>query len=238
MIKIRGLHKSFGNQPVLKGVDLEIGKGQSLVLIGASGSGKSVLLKCILGLQAADAGTIEVKGAPSTPPKFLDDFGMLFQGAALFDSLTIWENVAFRQIHHGMDRQAARKHAVSKLARVGLSEDTADKYPAELSGGMQKRAGLARAISTDPSLIFFDEPTTGLDPIRSGTINTLIRDIVNELGATTLTITHDLTSVHAIADQVAMLSDGRIIWTGTPTELLTTSDPDVTAFRTGTSTSA
>ena len=230
MINVRDLHKSFDGQAVLKGVNLEIPKGQSLVLIGASGSGKSVLLKCILGLEASDKGSIEVDGKPSRPPQYLDRFGMLFQGAALFDSLTVWENVAFRKLHDGVARDAAREHAISKLARVGLTADTADKYPAELSGGMQKRAGLARAISSDPGIIFFDEPTTGLDPIRAGTINRLIRDIVDDLGATTLTITHDLSSATAIADQVAMLKDGQIVWQGTPDELKETTNPDVQAF--------
>ena len=230
MINVRDLHKSFDGQAVLKGVNLEIPKGQSLVLIGASGSGKSVLLKCILGLEASDKGSIEVDGKPSRPPQYLDRFGMLFQGAALFDSLTVWENVAFRKLHDGVARDAAREHAISKLSRVGLQADVADKYPAELSGGMQKRAGLARAISSDPSIIFFDEPTTGLDPIRAGTINRLIRDIVDDLGATTLTITHDLSSATAIADQVAMLKDGQIVWQGTPDELKETTNPDVQAF--------
>ena len=230
MINVRDLHKSFDGQAVLKGVNLEIPKGQSLVLIGASGSGKSVLLKCILGLEASDKGSIEVDGKPSRPPQYLDRFGMLFQGAALFDSLTVWENVAFRKLHDGVARDAAREHAISKLARVGLTADTADKYPAELSGGMQKRAGLARAISSDPSIIFFDEPTTGLDPIRAGTINRLIRGIVDDLGATTLTITHDLSSASAIADQVAMLKDGKIVWQGTPDDIQSTTNPDVQAF--------
>jgi len=230
MINVRDLHKSFDGQAVLKGVNLEIPKGQSLVLIGASGSGKSVLLKCILGLEASDKGSIEVDGKPSRPPQYLDRFGMLFQGAALFDSLTVWENVAFRKLHDGVARDAAREHAISKLSRVGLQADVADKYPAELSGGMQKRAGLARAISSDPSIIFFDEPTTGLDPIRAGTINRLIRGIVDDLGATTLTITHDLSSASAIADQVAMLKDGKIVWQGTPDDIQSTTNPDVQAF--------
>ena len=230
MINVRDLHKSFDGQAVLKGVNLEIPKGQSLVLIGASGSGKSVLLKCILGLEASDKGSIEVDGKPSSPPQFLDRFGMLFQGAALFDSLTVWENVAFRKLHDGVARDAAREHAISKLSRVGLQADVADKYPAELSGGMQKRAGLARAISSDPSIIFFDEPTTGIDPIRAGTINRLIRGIVDDLGATTLTITHDLSSASAIADQVAMLKDGKIVWQGTPDDIQSTTNPDVQAF--------
>lgn len=233
MIRISNLHKSFDSQPVLAGVDLEIGKGQSLVLIGASGSGKSVLLKCILGLETADQGKIEVNGLPSTPPQFLDKFGMLFQSAALFDSLKVWENVAFRQLQNGVGRESARSLAIAKLDRVGLPAKTADQYPAELSGGMQKRAGLARATASDPEIVFFDEPTTGLDPIRAGTINALIREIVDELGATTLTITHDLTSVHAIADQVALLKDGQIAWQGTPKDLKSTEHPDVVTFRTG-----
>jgi len=233
MIQLSNVHKSFGSAAVLQGVTLDIEQGQSLVLIGASGSGKSVLLKCILGLETPDSGTITVDGKPANPPQFLDRFGMLFQGAALFDSLPVWENVAFRALQTGQDRPKAKKRAIEKLDRVGLSSNVADQYPADLSGGMRKRAGLARAIFSDPDIIFFDEPTTGLDPIRANTINTLIRGVVDEIGATTLTITHDLTSVDAIADKVAMLKDGKIIWQGVPDELRASSNPDVDAFVTG-----
>ncbi len=216
MIRIAGLHKSFGGKPVLAGVDLTVGQGESLCVIGQSGTGKSVLLKCILGLTAPDAGRILWQGKPlnaKTRPAFLARFGMLFQGAALFDSLTVWQNVAFRLRQRMPDAQA---HAIAldKLARVGLGPETADLMPAELSGGMAKRVGLARAIADNPAVIFFDEPTTGLDPIRARRINGLIRDIVAETGATAITITHDMESVRAIGDRVALLQDGRIAWDG------------------------
>ena len=233
MINLSNVHKSFGAGAILQGVTLNIEEGQSLVLIGASGSGKSVLLKCILGLEQTDSGTITVDGKPANPPQFLDRFGMLFQGAALFDSLPVWENVAFRALQTRQERTKAKARAIEKLDRVGLSAKVADQYPADLSGGMRKRAGLARAIFSDPDIIFFDEPTTGLDPIRSNTINTLIRSVVDEIGATTLTITHDLSSVDAIADKVAMLKDGKIIWQGTPAELRKEPSPDVSSFVTG-----
>lgn len=216
MIRIAGLHKSFGSKSVLAGVDLAVGQGESLCVIGQSGTGKSVLLKCILGLTAPDAGRILWQDQPldvRTRPAFLRRFGMLFQGAALFDSLTVWQNVAFRLRQRMPDAQA-RAIALEKLARVGLGPETADLMPAELSGGMAKRAGLARAIADDPAVIFFDEPTTGLDPIRARRINDLIRGIVTETGATAITITHDMDSVRAIGDRVALLQDGRIAWDG------------------------
>lgn len=216
MIQVRGLHKSFAGKPVLAGLDLAVGQGESLCVIGQSGTGKSVLLKCILGLTAPEAGQILWRGRPldaAARPAFLSRFGMLFQGAALFDSLTVWQNVAFRMRQRMPDAQA-RAIAVEKLARVGLGPETADLMPAELSGGMAKRAGLARAIADDPEVIFFDEPTTGLDPIRARRINGLIRGIVTETGATAVTITHDMDSVRAIGDRVALLQDGRIVWDG------------------------
>ena len=216
MIQVRGLHKSFSGKPVLAGLDLAVRQGESLCVIGQSGTGKSVLLKCILGLTAPEAGQILWRGRPldaAARPAFLSRFGMLFQGAALFDSLTVWQNVAFRLRQRMPDAQA-RAIAVEKLARVGLGPETADLMPAELSGGMAKRAGLARAIADDPEVIFFDEPTTGLDPIRARRINGLIRGIVTETGATAVTITHDMDSVRAIGDRVALLQDGRIVWDG------------------------
>ena len=216
MIQISGLRKSFGGKPVLEGVDLVVKQGESLCVIGQSGTGKSVLLKCILGLTAPDAGQILWQGKaldPTTRPAFLARFGMLFQGAALFDSLTVWQNVAFR-LRQRMPDARARAIALEKMARVGLGPETADLMPAELSGGMAKRAGLARAIADDPAVIFFDEPTTGLDPIRARRINDLIRGIVTETGATAITITHDMESVRAIGDRVALLQDGRIAWDG------------------------
>ncbi|MBE0553927.1 MAG: ATP-binding cassette domain-containing protein [Rhodobacteraceae bacterium] len=235
MIELSGVTKAFGANRVLRGVDLVIPKGQSMVVIGGSGTGKSVLLKCILGLVRPDGGTITLDGEDVTRAErdaFLSRFGMLFQGGALFDSLKVWENVAFR-LMRGPQRRTkaeAREIAVEKLRRVGLGPATADLFPAELSGGMQKRVGLARAIAANPEIIFFDEPTTGLDPIMSGVINELIREIVVEMGATAMTITHDMSSVRAIADRVAMLHDGLIRWTGPVAELDATSDPYVTQF--------
>ena len=216
MIGVRGLHKRFGGRAVLDGIDLEVAQGESLCVIGQSGMGKSVLLKCILGLEAPDAGQVLWQGRPldrSTRPAFMAQLGMLFQGAALFDSLTVWQNVAFRLRQRMPDRQA-RPIALDKMARVGLGPETADLMPAELSGGMAKRAGLARAIADDPQVIFFDEPTTGLDPIRAARINALIRGIVTETGATAITITHDMESVRVIGDRVALLQDGHIAWDG------------------------
>lgn len=237
MIELRGVHKSFGKNRVLAGVDLTVGRGQSTVIIGGSGTGKSVLLKSILGLVKPDAGTIIVDGQPASTggagrEAFLDRFGMLFQGGALFDSLPVWQNVGFRLLRGAKKRPVdeARAIAIEKLRRVGLKPEVADLFPAELSGGMQKRVSLARAIAADPEIIFFDEPTTGLDPIMSGVINALIREIVTEMGATAMTITHDMTSVRAIADRVAMLHGGIIRWEGKVDEMDTTSDPYVVQF--------
>lgn len=238
MITLTGVTKSFGANHVLRGVDLEITKGTSMVIIGGSGTGKSVALKCVLGLVTPDSGTITVDGKANTSgdrDAFLARFGMLFQGAALFDSLKVWENVAFRLLRGSLKRpkSEARDIAIEKLRRVGLTPDVADRLPAELSGGMQKRVGLARAIAADPEIIFFDEPTTGLDPIMAGVINDLIREIVTEIGATAMTITHDMSSVRAIADNVAMLHDGVIQWTGPIAELDTAPDPYLRQFITG-----
>lgn len=237
MIELHGVHKSFGKNRVLAGVDLTVARGQSTVIIGGSGTGKSVLLKSILGLVKPDSGTIIVDGRPASTggagrEAFLDRFGMLFQGGALFDSLPVWQNIAFRLLRGAKKRpkEEARATAIEKLRRVGLKPEVADLFPAELSGGMQKRVSLARAIAADPEIIFFDEPTTGLDPIMSGVINALIREIVTEMGATAMTITHDMTSVRAIADRVAMLHGGIIRWEGPISELDTTSDPYVSQF--------
>ncbi len=215
MIQVRGLSKRFGDKPVLQGIDLTLAKGESLVVIGGSGTGKSVLLRCILGLERPDAGQILWQGQPLADNRaaFMAGFGMLFQNAALFDSLPVWRNVAFRLLRT-MPRARARQIAVEKLARVGLDPEVAELYPAALSGGMRKRVGLARAIAADPRVIFFDEPTTGLDPIRAAAINTLIRGIVDETGASAITITHDMSSVRAIADRVALLDRGTIRWQG------------------------
>ncbi|MDZ4136705.1 MAG: ATP-binding cassette domain-containing protein, partial [Paracoccaceae bacterium] len=197
MITLDGVHKAFGANRVLRGVDLTIPGGQSMVIIGGSGTGKSILLKSILGLVRPDSGRITLNGedvAHTNRDRFLARFGMLFQGGALFDSMSVWENVAFRLLrgHSKRPRTEARAIALEKLRRVGLGASVADLFPAELSGGMQKRVGLARAIAADPEIIFFDEPTTGLDPIMAGVINALIREIVGEMGATAITITHDM----------------------------------------------
>jgi phospholipid/cholesterol/gamma-HCH transport system ATP-binding protein len=235
MIRLCEVHKAFGANRVLRGVTLGVAAGESLVVIGGSGSGKSVLLKCILGLVRHDAGRIEIDGEDVTRAEreaFLARFGMLFQGGALFDSLRVWENVAFRLLRGPgrRGRAEARALAVEKLRRVGLGPEVADLYPAELSGGMQKRAGLARAIAADPEVIFFDEPTAGLDPIMAGVINALIREIVVEMGATAISITHDMTTVRAVADRVAMLHGGVIRWQGPVAELEACGDPYVEQF--------
>lgn len=235
MITLENVHKSFGSNAVLRGVNLSIPRGKSLVIIGGSGTGKSVALKCVLGLIRPDSGKITVDGQDvSTAEReaFLARFGMLFQGGALFDSMPVWQNVAFRLLRGSLKRpkSEARDIAIEKLRRVGLKPDVADKFPGELSGGMQKRVGLARAIAAEPEIIFFDEPTTGLDPIMSGVINDLIREIVVEMGATAMTITHDMTSVRAIADDVAMLHEGVIKWTGPVADMDRSGDPYLDQF--------
>ncbi len=238
MIRMENVHKSFDDNRVLQGMNLEIPKGTSMVIIGGSGTGKSVALKCILGLITPDSGTIYVDGKDASTgdrDAFLARFGMLFQGGALFDSLPVWQNVAFRLLRGSLKRPVdeAREIAIEKLRRVGLRAKVADLFPSELSGGMQKRVGLARAIAAEPEIIFFDEPTTGLDPIMSGVINDLIREIVTEMGATAMTITHDMSSVRAIADNVAMLHDGVIQWTGPVAQMDTSGDPYLEQFISG-----
>ncbi len=238
MIRMENVQKSFGDNQVLQSMNLEIPKGTSMVIIGGSGTGKSVALKCILGLIKPDSGMIYVDGKDATKgdrDKFLARFGMLFQGAALFDSLPVWQNVSFRLLRGPLKRppEYAREIAIEKLRRVGLKSDVADRFPSELSGGMQKRVGLARAIAAEPEIIFFDEPTTGLDPIMSGVINDLIREIVTEMGATAMTITHDMSSVRAIADNVAMLHGGVIQWTGPVSQMDASGDPYVEQFISG-----
>lgn len=236
-IHVSDLHKSFGRKVVLDGLDLDVARGESVVVIGGSGSGKSVLLKCILGIIRPDSGSIQIDGQEVTNLRGSDrdalmlKFGMLFQGAALFDSLTVWENVAFGLIQaRGMDRTTAYKTAVAKLSQVGLAPDVGMLYPAELSGGMQKRVALARAIAADPEIIFFDEPTTGLDPIMGDVINDLIVKCVKELGATTLSITHDLASARKIAHRIAMLHEGKIIWSGPVGSIDRSGNPYVDQF--------
>jgi phospholipid/cholesterol/gamma-HCH transport system ATP-binding protein len=225
-ISVRGLRKSFGRKLVLDGIDLDVGAQESLVVIGGSGTGKSVMLKCILGLLEPDAGSIKIDGEevvgirPSEREALMRKFGMLFQGGALFDSLLVWENVAFGLIQgHGKRRAEAKEIALRKLAAVGLGADVGELHPAELSGGMQKRVALARAIAAEPEIIFFDEPTTGLDPIMADVINDLIVKCVRDLGATAVSITHDMASTRKIADRVAMIYRGKIIWSGTKAEI-------------------
>jgi len=235
MIEFRDVHKSFGSNHVLQGINLTVNKGESMVIIGGSGTGKSVMLKSVLGLVTPDSGQITVDGndvQKGDRDAFLARFGMLFQGGALFDSLPVWQNVAFRLLRGALKRpkHEAREIAIEKLRRVGLKPETADLFPSELSGGMQKRVGLARAIAAEPEIIFFDEPTTGLDPIMAGVINELIREIVTEMGATAMTITHDMSSVRAIADNIAMLHDGVIKWTGPVAQLDTSGDPYLDQF--------
>ncbi len=238
MIRMQDVHKAFGQKRVLRGVTLDVPSGESMVIIGGSGTGKSVTIKCILGLLRVDSGLITLDGEDVTRAErdaFLARFGMLFQGGALFDSLTVWQNVAFRLLRGSLKRprDEARAIAIEKLRRVGLKPDVADRYPAELSGGMQKRVGLARAIAADPEIIFFDEPTTGLDPIMSGVINDLIREIVVEMGATAMTITHDMTSVRAIADNIAMLHEGVVQWTGPVADMDQSGNPYLEQFING-----
>ena len=239
-IKITNLHKAFGKKVVLSGVDLDIAKGESLVVIGGSGTGKSVLIKCIQGLLTPDTGSIlvddqEVVGINEEEKEALHSkMGMLFQGGALFDSLSVWENVAFDLLENrGMSKKDAKNEAVRVLRSVGLAPDVADLSRSEVSGGMQKRVGLARAIASKPEIIFFDEPTTGLDPIMSDVINDLIIESVKGLGATALTITHDMASARKIADKIAMLYHGKIIWQGSVKEMDKTDNPYVRQFING-----
>ena len=236
-VELKGVKKRFGRKVVLDGVDLRIDHGQSLVVIGGSGTGKSVMIKCVLGILRPDAGQIFVDGQEISHlhgrarDRVLKKFGMLFQGSALFDSLPVWENVAFGLIQgRGVSRARAKELAIEKLAKVGLGSDVATLYPAELSGGMQKRVGLARAIAADPEIIFFDEPTTGLDPIMADVINELIVSTVKDLGVTTLSITHDMVSARKIADRIAMLYKGKIIWNGPTADIDASGNPYVDQF--------
>ena len=236
-IALSDVHKSFGTKAVLRGVNLQVETGQSLVVIGGSGSGKSVMLKSILGLLTPDSGSIKIEGhetvglARRGRADIDHQVGMLFQNGALFDSLPVWKNVAFRAIQNdGMNESDARDLAVDALKRVELEPELLDLSPAALSGGMHKRVGLARAIASKPEIIFFDEPTTGLDPIMTDVINHLIRNCVQELGSTTVTITHDMTSVRAIADKTALLYKGEIIWHGDQAALDASEDPFLHQF--------
>lgn len=240
LIRVENLVKSFGPKKVLNGISFDLNEKESFVVIGGSGTGKSVLIKCILGLLKADSGNIWIKGQDITTlsstqrQELLTHFGMLFQGGALFDSMTVIENIAFGLVQGmGMDKAKAKKIAMEKLKAVNLDPSVSDIYPAELSGGMQKRAALARAIAANPEVIFFDEPTTGLDPIVSGTINELIIRCVRDLGASAISITHDINSLRHIADRVGLLFKGQLIWTGTVKEMDKTDNPYVHQFING-----
>lgn len=220
-IQLTNVHKAFGPKVVLDGVTVDVREGESLVIIGGSGTGKSVMIKSILGILTPDSGSIKIDGQESLEytkkerEHFMSKIGMLFQGGALFDSLTVWENIAFRLLNREkLKRDKAKDIAIEKLAQVGLGSEVANLSPAELSGGMQKRVALARAIAADPEIIFFDEPTTGLDPIMADVINDLIAKCTREIGATGITITHDMSSARKIADRVAMIHKGKIIWHG------------------------
>jgi phospholipid/cholesterol/gamma-HCH transport system ATP-binding protein len=236
-ISVRGLRKAFGRKQVLDGLDIDCASGESLVVIGGSGTGKSVLVKCILGLLHPEAGSIRIDGVETvglphaTRERLLQKFGMLFQGSALFDSLNVWENVAFGLVQgRGMTRSAAREIALAKLAAVGLGPEVSLLRTAELSGGMQKRVALARAIAAEPEIVFFDEPTTGLDPIMADVINDLIVKCVREVGTTAVSITHDMVSARKIADRIAMLYQGRIVWHGPTAEIDHSGNPYVDQF--------
>jgi phospholipid/cholesterol/gamma-HCH transport system ATP-binding protein len=236
-IELKNIRKSFGTKHVLNDLSLSVDKGRSLVVIGGSGTGKSVMLKCILGILQPDLGEITVGGENVVGLKgkardeYLARFGMLFQGSALFDSLSVWENVAFGLTHgRNIARSRARDVAMEKLALVGLNADVGALFPAELSGGMQKRVALARAIAADPEIIFFDEPTTGLDPIMADVINNLIVDCVKRLGATTISITHDMASARKIADDIAMIYRGEIIWRGEANQINRSGNAHVDQF--------
>ncbi|MEP3244965.1 MAG: ABC transporter ATP-binding protein [Sneathiella sp.] len=237
VISLKNVNKSFGKKHVLNGLSLDVQAGESLVVIGGSGTGKSVMLKCILGLLEPDSGDIFLNGQqvlglpPAEREKTLRKTGMLFQYAALFDSLPVWENVAFGLIQaHGVKRHDAKDIAIEKLALVGLEADMADKSPADLSMGMQKRVGLARAIATNPEIIFFDEPTTGLDPIMGDVIDNLIRDCTRHLGASTLTISHDMESAQKIADRIALIYKGEVVWVGPADDIEHSGNPYVDQF--------
>ncbi len=225
-IILSNLEKSFGSKKVLDGINLEVIAGESVVILGGSGSGKSVLIKLIATLISPTSGSIKIddqevsKITEKSRDSLMEKFGFLFQGGALFDSLPVWENIAFRLLcQNKLNKKDARNLAIQKLKSVGMSEKVADLFPSELSGGMQKRVSLARAIVSNPEIIFFDEPTTGLDPIMADVINDLIIANSKQLGATTITITHDMSSARKIADKIAMLYNGRIIWFGDVKEM-------------------
>jgi phospholipid/cholesterol/gamma-HCH transport system ATP-binding protein len=237
MITLKNIHKSFGDKTVLQNLNLRVNAGESFVVMGGSGCGKSVMLKCILGLLTPDEGSISINGQDLTKAsaeeyhEILSSIGMLFQGSALFDSLSVWENVAFQPLQSGkLSRSQARDLALENLEHVGLGERVLDLGPAELSGGMKKRVALARAIAYQPKILFFDEPTTGLDPITSARIDNLITRSVKTLGATAITITHNIPSMRRIADHVGLLHEGNFVWKGPLSELDTCNHAHVKQF--------
>ena len=237
LLELKDVHKSFGSKQVLQGVNIDVAPGKSLVVLGGSGSGKSVMLKNALGLMTPNSGKIIFDGEDVTHDQgktreaMRARIGMLFQSGALFDSLTVWENIAFRLLNSdGLSRKEAKERAIATLKQVRLGSDVADLTPAEISGGMQKRVGLARAIVSKPELIFFDEPTTGLDPITADAINDLIVEQTKALGAAAISITHDMASARKIADEIAMLFEGKIIWRGPASEIDTSGNDHVDQF--------
>lgn len=238
-IQIKNLKKAFGHKQVLNGLSLDVKRGESLVILGGSGTGKSVLLRCLLGLVQPDSGEITIDGQPITMLtekdryQIMRKFGMLFQAGALFDSLSVWENVAFGLLQQNKPAKEAKKVAIEKLAAVGLAADVADMAPSQLSGGMRKRVALARAICLEPEIILYDEPTTGLDPITSDVINELILKLKKTLGATSITITHDMKSAFKVADRIALLHQGNIIFQGSVAEVQSTTNPYVVQFING-----
>ena len=233
ILKIEKLHKSFGEKVILNDLNINITRNTSQVIIGGSGTGKSVLIKCILGLIQQDQGIISYDDTPLNRDtrkeiNFYDKIGMLFQGAALFDSLTVWENITFAI--KSKSKSDLKEIAIDKIHKVGLDSSVINLYPSELSGGMQKRVALARAIAKNPQLLFFDEPTTGLDPIMADVINNLINEVIDKIGATAITITHDMESAKKIADKISMLYKGNIIWSGKPGEIERSDNPYVDQF--------
>ena len=239
-IRLRDVRKSFGEKLVLDGIDLDIMPGTSMVVLGGSGSGKSVLLKCILGLIEPDAGSIEIDGTDILPlphheqERIRSRIGMLFQNGALFDSLPVWENIVFGLLaQRRLRRSDGRSRAAEFLAEVGLAASVGDLYPAELSGGMQKRVALARAIAARPDIMFFDEPTTGLDPIMGAVIDDLLVECVKQLGSTAVAITHDIASARRIGDAAAMIHRGQIVWSGPASNLMDSGNPEVDQFTHG-----
>lgn len=235
-IELRNVEKRFGKKEILTGASLQIARGTTQVILGKSGTGKSVLLKCVLGLEPIQGGEILVDGVEVSRLKgaermeLMAKFGMLFQGAALFDSMNIWENVAFVMLQQGAKQAQAKEVALEKLRMVGLKPEVAEQNPADLSGGMRKRVGLARAICHNPEIIFYDEPTTGLDPITADVINDLIIKLQKELKCTSVVITHDMTSAFKVADRMAFLYDGKFMAEGTAAEFENSKNPMVKQF--------